>query len=78
MQHNGECLGMGSNGRYMFDCLREKAEIAGDRVFNIGRGLCQKVFGEDADDYALAQVDVHSQVGFLVYFILIIFTYNVT
>ncbi|XP_037812195.1 DNA polymerase alpha subunit B [Lucilia sericata] len=61
LQHNGECLGMNSNGRYMFDCLREKAEIAGDRVFNIGRSLCQKVFGEDAEDYALAQVDVHSQ-----------------
>lgn len=48
----------------MFDSLREKADIAGDRVFNIGKSLCQKVFGQDAEDYALAQVDVHSQVGF--------------
>ena len=46
----------------MFDGLRDKTDIAGDRVFNIGKSLCQKVFGDDAEDYDLAQVDVHSQV----------------
>ncbi|XP_037943678.1 DNA polymerase alpha subunit B-like, partial [Teleopsis dalmanni] len=58
--YNGEPLSA-VNVKYMFDNQREKCEIAGDRVFNIGKNLCRKVFGPDADDYELSPVDVHSQ-----------------
>lgn len=34
-----------------------------DRVFEIGQGLCRKVFGEDAESYDLSYVDIHSQVS---------------
>lgn len=63
LQHEGTCLGPGTKAKYMFDNLYEKAEIAGDRVFEIGKSLCQKVFGENAEDYDLAPVDMHSQVS---------------
>lgn len=60
--HNGESLGSNSsNSKYMLDSLKEKCEIAGDRIFHIGQGLCKKVFGSDSDEYVLSQVDVHSQ-----------------
>ncbi|XP_075153605.1 DNA polymerase alpha subunit B [Haematobia irritans] len=61
LQHEGECLGPGTKAKYMFDNLYEKSEIAGDRVFEIGKSLCQKVFGNEAEGYELSQVDMHSQ-----------------
>lgn len=60
--HNGATLDE-PKSNYMYDCLREKCDIAADRIFHIGRELCKKVFGANADDYELSQVDKHSQVG---------------
>nr|XP_036212794.1 DNA polymerase alpha subunit B [Bactrocera oleae] len=58
--HNGATLDE-PKSNYMYDCLREKCDIAADRIFHIGKELCKKVFGANADDYELSQVDKHSQ-----------------
>lgn len=59
--YNGELLET-SNSKYMYDKLYNRAENMADRVFEIGQGLCRKVFGEDAETYDLSHVDIHSQV----------------
>lgn len=59
---NGESLKT-SNSKYMYDNLCSRADNMADRVFEIGQGLCRKVFGEDAESYDLSYVDIHSQVS---------------
>lgn len=67
LRHKGATLDE-PKSNYMYDCLRERCDIAADRIFHIGKDLCKKVFGANADDYELSQVDEHSQVGGLVEF----------
>uniref|UniRef100_A0A1B0FHG0 DNA polymerase alpha subunit B n=1 Tax=Glossina morsitans morsitans TaxID=37546 RepID=A0A1B0FHG0_GLOMM len=45
----------------MHDRLSQKADVAADRIFNISKSLCMKVFGEKTEDYVLSHVDVHTQ-----------------
>ncbi|XP_004521246.1 DNA polymerase alpha subunit B isoform X1 [Ceratitis capitata] len=60
LRHKGATLDE-PKSNYMYDCLRERCDIAADRIFHIGKDLCKKVFGANADDYELSQVDEHSQ-----------------
>ncbi|KAL9897781.1 DNA polymerase alpha subunit B isoform 2-T2 [Glossina fuscipes fuscipes] len=59
LQHNGKTLDI--NAKYMYDRLSQKADIAADRIFNISKSLCMKVFGKKSEDYILSHVDVHTQ-----------------
>lgn len=59
LTHNGKPLD--SKAKYMFDILHERAEIAGDRIFQVGKNICKKVFGPTVLDYDLQNVDDHSQ-----------------
>lgn len=59
LTHNDKPLD--SKAKYMFDILQERAEIAGDRIFQVGKNICKKVFGPTVLDYDLQNVDDHSQ-----------------
>ncbi|XP_055923799.1 DNA polymerase alpha subunit B [Eupeodes corollae] len=59
LTHNGKALD--SKAKYMFDILQERAENSGDRIFQVGKNICKKVFGPTVLDYDLQNVDDHSQ-----------------
>uniref|UniRef100_A0A1A9WU78 DNA polymerase alpha subunit B n=1 Tax=Glossina brevipalpis TaxID=37001 RepID=A0A1A9WU78_9MUSC len=59
LQHNSKTLDI--EAKYMHDKLSQKADVAADRIFNITKNLCMKVFGGKTEEHELSHVDVHTQ-----------------